>query len=902
MFKTCLPTTIVMLFILASITISTNAQLAIESDFRNPENEIIKIKELLSKGNTLEEIKQQFHSLKSRSGSGSISGFVYESDGITPLQSLGIVYVYEEYGAMVGLEYVFEEGFIVNNIPESKCYVSVFTLTQQLEFFDNVIDWRDATLVDVKDGEEVSGINFTLDSFENLYSGAISGRITDSKQVGLANCNIMIIDEKYENYRILLSDAEGYYFIAGLPDDNYIISASPNEDINFIPDYYKSNEDEAIYSLVNVSNSDTTKNIDIILQAGGGIQGKIFDHSGSQLGDYSSSFRLYDKDSISIDSRISWKDGTFVITQVPTGNYKLFVDPQYDPSHISEWYNGHENFSEATEIIVRAPDTTNLIDINLQKGGSISGQIFDYNERLISGGCLVQVFDDNNRQIAYAWSQSQGMYEVGGLPTGSYKLFVNFQGNQYGDGKDPVDSWYGGDNFDNAEIINVAVPETIYHLDMHLSKGGAIRGRVLGEDGENLTYDCSIYAYDSLGVFYPGSISNTGSYYVSGLKAGKYVLRAFYYGQDAYLSEWYDDKSFRSEAIEVIVEDQRLVSNINFHLDKYGILNGFVVDEKGNRLTNVTDQINIVAWDEASGEVVSSTVNTFTGGYTLLLRKGDYKISANRYAYSIDDNLATTFLGNGYSYFDSHSTILEVLPDDHQKLEDIVLPRVAGFVSGTIYSPLTDEPAIRSKYDLYTYDTAGYLNNVSSFNSFAMLSTTTGEYDVKGLVSGDYYMLVRLTIGSESWGRWYGGIDMDFETSSIGYKVNIPDGARLVTVEDSQVEGIDFFFGKATSVEEYLDAQTNLQAYGLSSYPNPFYAQTNIQLDLTESSSLSGRIYNYQGQLIKTLFENQDWSNGSHTIIWDGTNNSSQSAPAGMYFIKIQGDKGNQTSKCMLLR
>ncbi|MBD3232633.1 MAG: T9SS type A sorting domain-containing protein [candidate division Zixibacteria bacterium] len=81
--------------------------------------------------------------------------------------------------------------------------------------------------------------------------------------------------------------------------------------------------------------------------------------------------------------------------------------------------------------------------------------------------------------------------------------------------------------------------------------------------------------------------------------------------------------------------------------------------------------------------------------------------------------------------------------------------------------------------------------------------------------------------------------------------------------------------------------QTILSEYALiSSYPNPFNAQTTITFDLPKSGKTNLEVYNVLGQQVATLVD-RNLQAGQHSIKWDASEYSS-----GVYFYRLTaGDK-----------
>jgi len=99
------------------------------------------------------------------------------------------------------------------------------------------------------------------------------------------------------------------------------------------------------------------------------------------------------------------------------------------------------------------------------------------------------------------------------------------------------------------------------------------------------------------------------------------------------------------------------------------------------------------------------------------------------------------------------------------------------------------------------------------------------------------------------------------------------------------------------------DGSGNLpKAFALSqNYPNPFNPTTEIQFSLPKASNVRLDIYNILGAQVRTLTDRQ-YAAGTHTLSFDGRNESGQQLATGLYFYRITADSFVQTKKMMLLK
>jgi flagellar hook assembly protein FlgD len=62
-------------------------------------------------------------------------------------------------------------------------------------------------------------------------------------------------------------------------------------------------------------------------------------------------------------------------------------------------------------------------------------------------------------------------------------------------------------------------------------------------------------------------------------------------------------------------------------------------------------------------------------------------------------------------------------------------------------------------------------------------------------------------------------------------------------------------------------------------------------------------IYNVRGQLVRTLLNgSQEFSAGSHSVVWNGTDDFGRSMSSGIYFYRIQTSEQTATRRMLLMK
>ena len=71
-------------------------------------------------------------------------------------------------------------------------------------------------------------------------------------------------------------------------------------------------------------------------------------------------------------------------------------------------------------------------------------------------------------------------------------------------------------------------------------------------------------------------------------------------------------------------------------------------------------------------------------------------------------------------------------------------------------------------------------------------------------------------------------------------------------------------------------------------YPNPFNPNTTIEYAIPINRKVSVKVYNVNGQLVRTLVNNQMVNAGTHKVVWDGKNHLGNKVSTGMYLYSLE--------------
>ncbi len=137
----------------------------------------------------------------------------------------------------------------------------------------------------------------------------------------------------------------------------------------------------------------------------------------------------------------------------------------------------------------------------------------------------------------------------------------------------------------------------------------------------------------------------------------------------------------------------------------------------------------------------------------------------------------------------------------------------------------------------------------------------------------------------------FGDLDFQFRASEVKpLLIHVPNGT-VVTIVVTCLTAGDHVLMRGT-----IDLQKQGSS-GITSAaaPNPFKPETNIKYTLRDSGPVSIRIYSVNGQLVRSLREDNA-TPGAYEVRWNGKDNGGRVAPSGIYFVSIkQGTESSQT-------
>ncbi|MDP8226271.1 MAG: heparinase II/III family protein [Candidatus Celaenobacter polaris] len=196
----------------------------------------------------------------------------------------------------------------------------------------------------------------------------------------------------------------------------------------------------------------------------------------------------------------------------------------------------------------------------------------------------------------------------------------------------------------------------------------------------------------------------------------------------------------------------------------------------------------------------------------------------------------------------------------------------------------------------------GYDGNVLAMTKYddipqniLMTYTKNVTYGAVTLISSDTSISMGLNIGATSADGYVSyACTVEFFTGNApsgvtgGTFIGFDQGVSTISFSE---EG-NFEIDVEWSLNYAVNPEPSQNLYDISVYPNPFNQTNEISFTLSVPQNVKIEVFNLRGQKIKTLTD-EDYAIGSHSITWDGKNETGKYVANGTYFYKIYFDKGD---------
>ncbi len=492
----------------------------------------------------------------------TISGTVSRQDDGTPLENVSVYVTSADFTqggvAVTGTD----GGYAVPGLQPGEYTVRFTTDTSGAgfitEYWDDARSWDRAQRITVLGGEEISGIDASLER-----GGSISGRVTrESDDAPVAGVHVQLSPDSFlVSPAMAITAADGTYQAVGLPAATYTVKFdAPDESLS--DEYWEEALTPTAATGVRVDAGSESSGIDASLVGASAISGTVTTADGSPVfGTVSAS-----------------GGGNYFSSPIaPDGSYRLAVAPgayevqftSYDSRVLSEYWENSATSAEATPVTIASGQSLTL-SAELDRAVAIIGTVLA--DGLPLADAVVEIWQDGLLGQGMAYTDSSGHYEVM-LRPGTYTV------SAYGSAYEPV---YAKQFYDRADTRSEATDVTVGEsadatgVDFDLSLGGDIGGTITADGSEVPGSGADVVAYLwSGGEWREVARAATGSDYRFGtglpeqaeggpLPAGAYRIGVF---ADGFCAQYYGGSSSIEGAQSVELAEGDVLAGIDVALD-----------------------------------------------------------------------------------------------------------------------------------------------------------------------------------------------------------------------------------------------------------------------------------------------------------------------------------------------
>ncbi len=144
---------------------------------------------------------------------------------------------------------------------------------------------------------------------------------------------------------------------------------------------------------------------------------------------------------------------------------------------------------------------------------------------------------------------------------------------------------------------------------------------------------------------------------------------------------------------------------------------------------------------------------------------------------------------------------------------------------------------------------------------------------------------------------------IDTDLPNYGFVIRANNGYKWSKFYSKEHSNVDFHPSLTLTFQGQATQEEDIEAYEVTAmnFPNPFNPETTISYTIPQSSFVNIEIFNVRGRL--TYETSQGYQHaGQHQVTWNGTDNSGKSVASGLYYYRIDTNRGTITKPMIMLK
>ncbi|WP_315095701.1 carboxypeptidase regulatory-like domain-containing protein [uncultured Cellulomonas sp.] len=366
----------------------------------------------------------------------------------------------------------------------------------------------------------VAGQTSALGDITMTDGGAIAGTVTDSAGAPVAGVNVWVSATGGSNVQAT-TGADGTYRASGLSPGEYRVRFQGAAGALVLEEYYDDARQYLDADLVTSSGSGTVSGIDARLESGSGVTGRVLDADGNPVVNASvwasPRFTL----SGSWSSAFTDAEGSYSLGGLVPGDWSFRVQAPPGSPWAGEWYLDAGGLSDAETVPLVAGERTELEDVRLERGVTLSGRVLGPDGSPVAGANVAPISDGG--LLLSATTALDGTYTLRGLRPGAYPLYVSapltgdLLSGYYPDGGVPT----------TPQKLTLTTEPVQQAPDIRLQRGATVSGTITRSDGTPVrNAGVWVELVSPTGYGASGSTDELGNYRVTGVRGGDVTVQA----------------------------------------------------------------------------------------------------------------------------------------------------------------------------------------------------------------------------------------------------------------------------------------------------------------------------------------------------------------------------------------
>jgi hypothetical protein len=138
--------------------------------------------------------------------------------------------------------------------------------------------------------------------------------------------------------------------------------------------------------------------------------------------------------------------------------------------------------------------------------------------------------------------------------------------------------------------------------------------------------------------------------------------------------------------------------------------------------------------------------------------------------------------------------------------------------------------------------------------------------------------------------------------------VDTPDDARSVAISGAHAyvadrqSGLQILPAQCDATSGVEPEIPNLKTHLFEAYPNPFNPHTTIAFEFPKRESVTLRVFDLSGRLVRSLITAELHTPGRHEVVWNGRDDSGRQVASGTYFYRLETGNYSETKRMALIK